>query len=94
MNDRVIDIRADRVQRHPASHFSHVSAHLGATEAAGETNLHALGAAARRLLNRVLHGTAVRNHTAADLLADALGDQARVGFRRLDLLDAEVRPSC
>ena len=64
-------------------------AHLGATEAAGEADLDALGAAAHRLLNRVLHRPAV-GHAAGDLLGDALGDQARIDLRHLDLFDLQV----
>ena len=75
MDDGEVDVGAKSVQRHAAFHLHDRPAHLGAAEAAGETDLDALGAAAHRLLHGVLHGTAVRN-AAGDLLGDALADQA------------------
>ena len=62
---------------------------LRAAEAAGDHDLHALGAEAERGLHRLLHRAAERD-AALELPGDRLGDELRVELGALDLLDVDV----
>src|SRR5690606_18490895 len=84
-----LDVCTQCVQRHAAFHLGYRAAHLGTAESTAHLDLHALGTAAHGLLDSMLHGTSVR-HAALDLLRNAFGDQPCIGFRNLDLFDAEV----
>src|SRR5699024_5654804 len=85
----VVNVGTHGVQRHAALHLLHLAAHVGTAEPAGQADLDALGAPSHRLLHRVLHGASVAN-SALQLLGDALGDQLRLGFGDLDLLDLDI----
>ena len=87
--DAVIDVRAQRMQRHAAFHLHHRPAHLGTTKATGAANLNAFCTPAHGLRNRVLHSAAVGN-SARNLLGNTLADQRGVDFRHLDLFDLQV----
>jgi len=62
---------------------------FGAAQAAGATNLDALGALVHRGLYRLLHGAA-EGDAAFELEGDILGHQLRVDVRLLDLLDVHI----
>src|SRR5687768_9628682 len=85
----VIDVAAQRVQRHAALAVPFSARDLGAAETAGAGDPDALGAKTERGLHRALHRPAERN-TALELVGDALRDEARVDFRLADLDDVEA----
>src|SRR6476469_4573147 len=80
----IIDVAAQRVQRHPALAIPFGPRDLGAakTARAGDTN--AFGTEAQGRLNRALHGTA-EGDAALKLVSDALGDELGVDLRLADL---------
>ena len=84
----VVDVGAQRVQRHAAVAIPLATRHLGAAEPAAHLDLHALGAGAhaahQRLLERAAEGDAL-----LELRGDVLGDQRRVELGRLDLVDGD-----
>src|SRR5690606_25670023 len=86
----VVDIRTQRVQRHPALAIPLHARDLRAAEATRTVDADALRAKTHRRLHGALHGTAER-HAALELLGDRLGDQRRVGLRLAHLDDVEVR---
>src|SRR5215212_9208800 len=85
----VIDVAAQRVQRHPALAVPFGPSNLGAAETAGAGDADALGAEAQRGLYRTLHRPAERD-AALQLVGDALRDEAGVDFRLTDLDDVEA----
>src|SRR3954469_13825445 len=88
--DAVVDVRAERVQRHPALAVELRPAHLGAAQATRALHPDALDLrAALRGLHRLAHGTTEAD-PAGELLGDALGDQLRVGLGVLDLEDVQL----
>ena len=63
--------------------------HLGAAEAAGDLDLHALGAGAHRAGEGPLHRPA-EGHAVLELLGDRLGDELGVELGALDLEDVDL----
>src|SRR5579862_1477485 len=85
----VIDVGAQRVQRHAAFAIPLHARDLGAAETAGAVDPDALGAQPHRRLHGALHGAAERD-AALQLLRDALGDQLRLDLGLADLDDVEA----
>src|SRR6266550_3943559 len=87
----VIDIGAQRVQRHPPLAIPLLARDFGAAETARAIDTNALGAKAHRRLHRALHGAAERD-PALELLRDRFGDQRGVelGLADLDDVDDDV----
>src|SRR3984893_11170580 len=86
--DPVVDIGAQRVQRHPALAIPFHPRDFGAAETARAVDTNALGAETHRRLHRALHGAAERN-AALELLRDRFGDQGGVEFGLADLDDVD-----
>src|SRR5665213_3701562 len=84
----VIDIGAQRVQRHPPFAIPFHARDFGAAETAGTVDSNALGAKTHRRLHRALHGAAERD-TALELLGDRFGDQRGVELRLADFDDVD-----
>src|ERR1700755_588863 len=84
----VVDIGAQRVQRHPAFAIPFHAGDFGAAETAGAVDTNALGAETHRRLHRALHGAAERD-AALELLRDRFGDQGRVELRLADFDDVD-----
>src|SRR3984957_4605767 len=87
--EAVVDVRAQRVQRHPALAVELRPGHLRAAQAARALDPDALGAALHRALDRLAHGPPERD-PAGQLLGDPLGDQLGVDLGVLDLEDVEL----
>src|SRR6478752_8628969 len=87
--EAVVDVRAQRVQRHPALAVELRARHLRAAEAARALHPDALGTGAQRGLHALAHG-ATERHACRQLLGDALGDQLRVDLGVLDLEDVQL----
>src|SRR5713101_4373332 len=89
--DTVIDIGAQRMQRHAALAIPFHPRDFGAAETARAVDTNALGAKTHRRLHRALHGAAERD-TALELLRDRFGDQRGVelGLADLDDVDDDV----
>src|SRR5438046_1827627 len=85
----IIDVAAQRVQRHPALAVPFGASDLGAAETAGAGDPDALGAKAQRRLNRALH-RAAEGDAALELVGDALGDELGVDLRLADLDDVQA----
>src|ERR1700688_1375048 len=87
----VIDIGAQRVQRHPALAIPFHARDFGAAETTRAVDTNAFGAEAHRRLHRALHRAAERD-TALELLRDRFGDQGGVelGFADFDDIDDDV----
>src|SRR5207244_1077063 len=75
--EAVLDVRAERVQRHAALAIPLIARHLGAAEAAGAGDTDALGAELHGDGHGLLHGAA-EGDPALELGRDVLGDQLRV----------------
>src|SRR5690606_32818858 len=86
----VIDVGAQRVQRHPALTVPFHARDLGTAETAGAVDADALGTEAHRRLHGALHGAAERD-AALQLLGDRLRDQLGVGLGLAHLDDVQVR---
>src|ERR1700682_3665405 len=86
--DTVIDVGAQRVQRHPAFAIPFHPRDFGAPETARAVDTNALGAETHRRLHRALHGAAERN-TALKLLRDRFGDQRGVELGLACLADVD-----
>src|ERR1700704_3033954 len=88
----VIDIGAQRVQRHAAFAIPFHARDFGAAQTARAVDTNALGAKAHRRLHRALHGAAERD-AALELLRDRFGDQRGVelGLADFDDVDDDVR---
>src|SRR5260221_7893484 len=84
--DTVIDIGAQRVQRHAAFAIPFHPRDFGTAETARAVDANALGAETHRRLHRALHGAAERD-TALELLRDRFGDQRGVELGLADLDD-------
>src|SRR6478735_1873224 len=89
LHEAVVDVGADRVQRHAALGVLLRAAHLRAAEAARALHLHACGATADGRRERALHGAPERD-AVLQLLGDRLGDELRVQLGALDLVDVDV----
>src|SRR5664280_109304 len=85
----VADVRAERAERDATFAVPFAAGHLGAAEAAGDGDLHALGARLHGSLDRLLHGLAERD-PAAQLLGDVGGHEVGVELRLADLLDLQL----
>src|SRR5262245_58105309 len=88
LGEAVLDVGAERVQRHAALAVPLVARHLGAAEAARRGDADALGTELHRRLNRLLHG-ATEGDATLELRRDVLGDELRVGLGLADLLDVQ-----
>ena len=84
--EAVINLRAQRVQRHAALAVPLATAHLRAAQAAGALNADTLGTALAGGLNRLAHGAA-EGHAALELFRNGLSDERSVKFGALDLDD-------
>src|ERR1700688_3213245 len=84
----VIDVGAQRVQRHAAFAIPFHSRHFGAAAAARADDTNALGTKTHRRLHRALHGAAERD-AALELLGDRFGNQRGIEFRLADLDDVD-----
>src|SRR5580692_5936076 len=84
----VIDVGAQRVQRHAAFAVPFHARDFGAAETARAVDTNALGAKTHRRLHRALHGAAERD-AALKLLRDRFGDQRGVEFRLADFDDVD-----
>src|SRR5438105_10780935 len=89
LGEAVVDVGADRVQRHAALRVHLRAAHLAAAEPAAADHLDAVGAGADRRGERALHRTPEAD-AVLELLRDRLGDQLRVELGPLDLVDVDV----
>src|SRR5919202_677576 len=88
--DAVVDVRAERVQRHPALAVELRPAHLGAAQATGALHPDALDLrAALGRLHGLAHG-ATEADPAGELHGDALGDKLRIGLGVLHLEDVQL----
>src|SRR5882672_4255970 len=87
----VIDIGAQRVQRHPPFAIPFHARDFGTAETARAVDTNAFGAETHRRLHRALHGAAERD-AALELLRDRFGDQRGVELRLayLDDVDDDV----
>src|SRR5690606_5855910 len=89
LEEAVVDVRAQRVQRHTTLAVELRPAHLRAAEAAGDLHADALGTGALRGLDALAHGATERD-AARELLGDALRDELRVRLGVLHLEDVEL----
>src|SRR5436190_8573235 len=89
LDEAVVDVRTDRVQRDASLGVGLRPAHLGAAEAAAALDADALrtGADARR--ERALHRS-TEAHAVLQLLGDRLRDELRIELGTLDLVDVDV----
>src|SRR5690606_26369877 len=88
----VVDIGAQRVQRHAAFTVPFHARDFRAAKATRAVDADTFGAQAHRRLNGALHGTTERD-AALELLGDRLSNQLGVDLRLADLDDVEVRLS-
>src|SRR5688572_8691183 len=86
--DAVVDVGAQRVQRHPAFAIPFHAGDFGAAETARAVDTNALGAEAHRRLHRSLHGATERN-AALELLGDRFSDQGGIELRLADFDDVD-----
>src|SRR5450432_2266265 len=84
----VIDVGAQRVQRHATFAIPFHARDFGAAETARAVDTNALGAQTHRRLHRALHGAAERD-AALQLLGDRFGNQRGVELRLADLDDID-----
>src|SRR6202790_4430404 len=84
----VIDVGAQRVQRHAAFAIPFHARDFGAAETARAVDTNALGAKTHRRLHRGLHGAGERD-AALELLGDRFGNQRGIEFRLADLDDVD-----
>src|SRR3954452_17575269 len=89
LDEAVVDVSADRVQRHAALGIGLRAAHLGAAEPATAGDLDPLRAGTDRGSERALHRAAER-HAVLQLLGDRLRDELRVELGPLDLEDVDL----
>src|SRR5690606_25292190 len=85
----VIDVGAQRMQRHAALAIPLGARDVGAAEAAADVHPDTAGAHADRRLHGALHGTA-EGHTTLELLGNALGDERSIGLGLAHLDDVDV----
>src|SRR5262249_51927193 len=86
--EAVVDVGAQRVQRHAAFAVPLHARDFGAAETARAVDADAFGAEAHRRLNGALHGAAERD-AALKLLGDRFSDQGGVQFRLADFDDVD-----
>src|SRR4051812_29173941 len=84
----VVDVGAQRMQRHAAFAVPLHARDFGAAETARAVDANAFGAETHRRLHRALHGAAERD-PALELLRDRFGDQRCVQLRLADLDDVD-----
>src|SRR3954462_492020 len=84
----VVDVGAQRVQRHAAFAIPFHARDFGAAETARAVDTNAFGAETHRRLHCPLHGAAERD-AALKLLRDRFGDQGGVEFRLADFDDVD-----
>src|SRR4030088_50530 len=84
----VIDISAQRVQRHAAFAIPFHARDFGAAQTARAVDTNAFGAETHRRLHRALHGAAECD-APLELLGDRLGDQRGIEFGLADLDDVD-----
>src|SRR6185295_11750609 len=84
----VIDVGAQRVQRHAAFAIPFHARDFGAAETARAVDSDAFGAKTHRRLHRPLHGAAESDATL-ELLRNRFGDQGGVEFRLADFDDVD-----
>jgi len=89
LDEAVVDVRANRVQRDAALGVALRAAHLRAAEAAAALDADALRAGAHPRGQRALHGAAEAD-AVLKLLGDRLRDELRVELGTLDLVDVDV----
>src|ERR671935_223247 len=89
LDEAVVDVRPDRVQRDAALRVRLAATHLGAAEAAAADDLDPVRAGADRGGQRALH-RAPEAHAVLELLGDRLRDELRVELGPLDLVDVDV----
>src|SRR5262245_9314225 len=89
LDEAVVDVRANRVQRNTAFGIALGAAHLGAAEPPAALHLNAVGAGAHRRSERALH-RAPEADAVLELFRDRLGDELRVQLGALDLVDVDV----
>src|SRR5579875_779180 len=87
--EAVVDVRAQRVQRHTTLAVELGAAHLGAVQPAGDHDPDALGTGPLGRLHALAHG-APEIDTGRQLLGDALSDELRIGLGVLDLEDVQL----
>ena len=86
---RVVDVGAQRVQRHTTLVITLDARDFGAAQTAAALDLDPLRAHAHRALHRALHGAAERD-ALRELARDVVGDELRVELGTLDLLDVDA----
>src|SRR5713101_4876098 len=91
--DAIIDIGAQRVQRHAPLAIPFHARDFGAAETARAVDTNAFGAEAHRRLYRTLHRAAERD-AALKLLGDRFGDQRGVELRFTDFDDVDDDVGC
>src|SRR6202011_6342355 len=84
----VINVGAQRVQRHASLAIPFHARDFGAAETARAIDTAAFGAETHRRLHRALHGAAKRD-AALELLRDRFGDERGVEFGLADLDDVD-----
>src|SRR5882724_8850528 len=84
----IVDIGAQRVQRHATFAIPFHARDFGAAETARAVDTNAFGAKTHRRLHRALHGAAERD-AALELLGDRFGDQGGVEFGLADFDDVD-----
>ena len=89
LDEAVVDVRADRVQRDAALGIGLRAAHLRAAEPAAAGDLDPLRTGTDRRRERALH-RAPERHAVLQLLGDRLRDELRVELGPLDLVDVDV----
>src|SRR5581483_10549972 len=89
LEEPVVDVGAQRVQRDAALAVELRPRHLGAAETTRALDPDALRAGLGRALQRLAH-RATERHAAGQLLGDALGDQLRVDLGVLHLEDVQL----
>src|SRR6516164_2883485 len=86
--DAVVDIRAQRMQRHAALTIPLHARDLRAAEPARAIDADTAGAESHRRLHGALHGAA-EGHAALELLRDRFGDELGIELRLADLDDVD-----
>src|SRR6185369_5488882 len=89
LDEAVVDVRPDRVERHAALVVGLAPAHLAAAETARALDLHAGCAGSDRARERALH-RAAEGDAIRELLGDRLRDELRIELGALDLVDVDV----
>src|SRR5438067_5203201 len=89
LGESVVDVGAQRMQRHPSFAIPLRARDLRAVEAPGARDLDALGAEAHRVLHRALH-RAAEHDALLELAGDRVGDELGIQLGLADLLDVHV----